>query len=314
MLIGTEIKEGEKVSEKDQATATSGFLAVQTGHQGDQEIVHWKEGDPLTAGKLFVVKVKRKYRKLHVGDKIEKGQLIALLDSTVQISDVGAKISKLDTAESEWRASVKTQEEAIRRAQAAELLWSKGKGFISEDTYRADLLNRDRFIEEEKGKNAARKAAKADLEAALTILKLYEIRSSDSGVIKEILKRPGEVVRSAEPIVRLEVESDAQDERQAPPAVINVPAQREGVLLVVGTGGQSGAKIPANLLVTVKNGNEVQTYRQLRVGDAVEEGDLLAKVDDRLARLELEVQKASWTRRRPISAPLLKPSTRLGNL
>ena len=91
MLIGTEIKEGEKVPEKNQATATSGFLAVQTGHQGDQEIVHWKEGDPLTAGKLFVVKVKRKYRKLHVGDKIEKGQLIAILDSTVQISDVGAK-------------------------------------------------------------------------------------------------------------------------------------------------------------------------------------------------------------------------------
>ncbi len=35
-----------------------------------------------------------------------------------------------------------------------------------------------------------------------------------------------------------------------------------------------------------------KTYRRLRVGDVVEEGQVLARVDDRLARLDMEVQKS----------------------
>ena len=89
----------------------------------------------------------------------------------------------------------------------------------------------------------------------------------------------------------------------------------EGVLLVVGTEVKVGRKYPRTCSSRSRTATEVQTYRRpARVGDAVEEGDLLAKVDDRLAGLELEVSKASWSQRRPISPLLLKPSTRLGNL
>ena len=289
LLIGTEIKDGEKVAEKDQATVTVGFLALGAS---EKESKPWKEGDPLPPRKLFIVREKRTYRKLHVGDAIDAGQLIGLMDTTVQLNDVSSKIAKLETAESEWQAAIKTRDEAKRRASAAEMLRVKGAGFISEDTYQADLLNRDRYIEEEKGKDAARKVANEDLVAALTILKQYEIHGSNNGVIKEILKRPGEMVRSSEPVIRLEVDNDERDVRQESAAVFNVPSQQEGVLLVVGKEIKPGAKVPANLLVTVKTGNEVKTYRRLRVGDAVEEGELLAKVDDRLARLDLEVQQS----------------------
>ncbi len=246
VVIGTELKEGEKVADKDRVTVTVGFLAV---HTGDEAYVPYKEGDPFLPGKLFIAQEKRTYRKLHVGAAVEAGQLIALVDSTPQLNEVALKIAKLETAESEWQASIETKGEATRRAQASELLWSKGKGFISEDIYRADLFNRDRYIEEEKGRHATLRAAKEDLAAALTILKMYEIHSSESGFIREILKRPGEAIRAFEPVVRLEVESDAPGEGQALPTGFNVPAQREGVLLVVGTdllgeGGES-ARRPA---------------------------------------------------------------------
>jgi RNA polymerase sigma factor (sigma-70 family) len=291
-LIGTEIKKDEKVPDKDRVTVPVGFLAVRTSDHGDKEYTTWKEGEPLLPRKVFVVREKRTYRKLHVGDAVEKGQLLALVDSTTQVNEVSTKVAKLEVAEAEWQAAIKTRDEAIRRAGSSTLLHQKGAGFISEDTYQADLLNRDRYIEEEKGKDAARNVANEDLAASLTILKMYEIRSNDSGIIKEILKRPGEAVHAFEPVVRLEIESDVRDVRQDAIAVFNVPAQREGVLLVVGTEAKAGAKIPANLRVTVKVDGVEKTYRRLRVGDAVEEGQLLARFDDRLARLELEVQKS----------------------
>ncbi|HBI43829.1 MAG TPA: hypothetical protein DDY78_13415 [Planctomycetales bacterium] len=291
-LIGTELKTGEKVPDRDRVTVAVGFLAVRTGDQGDKDYTPWKEGEPLLPRKVFVVREKRTYRKLHIGDPIEKEQLLGLVDSATQVNEVSTKVAKLEVAEAEWLAAIKTKLESIRRAQASEFLHAKGAGFISEDTYQADLLNRDRYVEEEKGKDAARRVASEDLAAALALLKMCEIRSSDSGVIKEILKRPGEAVHAFEPVVRLEIESDVRDVRQEPAAVFNVPSQREGMLLVLGKEVKSDAKIPANLLVTVKGDGEVKRYRRLRVGDLVEEGQLLASVDDRLPRLELEVQKS----------------------
>jgi hypothetical protein len=223
---------------------------------------------------------------------VKAGQLIGLVDEGPALRDLSAKALALGVTESNWLAAIKTKEEAIRRAQASELLWSKGKGFISEDTYRADMLNRDRFIEEEKGKDAARSVAAEEVRAAVAILKTCEIHSSESGVIKEIIKRPGEAIHAFEPVIQLEIDSDARDAGEAAAAVFNVPAQREGVLLVVGKEVKADAKIPANLLNTVKGDGEVKRYRRLRVGDIVEEDQLLARVDDRLPRLELEVQKS----------------------
>ena len=129
---------------------------------------------------------------------------MALVDPTVEVNDVASKVAKMETAESDWQAAIKTKEEAIRRAQASELLWSKGKGYISEDTYRADLLNRDRYIEEEKGKDAARKVASEDLAAALTLLDQHHIEASISGVIKVIYKHHGESVKNLDPIMQIQ--------------------------------------------------------------------------------------------------------------
>jgi WD40 repeat protein len=167
--------------------------------------VRWQEGDPLEPKQVDLVAFERKiFHKLNEGDWVKKGQLVALVDPTVQVNDVSSKVWKMETAESEYQAAIKTKEEAIRRASESEKLWAKGKGFISEDTYRADLLNRDRYIEEEKGKDAARRVATEELSASLTILKQHHIRTSIAGVVQLIYKHPGESVKTLDPVLQIQ--------------------------------------------------------------------------------------------------------------
>jgi RNA polymerase sigma factor (sigma-70 family) len=71
-----------------------------------------------------------------------------------------------------------------------------------------------------------------------------------------------------------------------------VPSERDGVLLFIGTDIKKGEKVPPDLLVQVKVGEEAKQYRRLRVGDRVEAGQLLARVDDRLAREEVAIKNA----------------------
>ena len=64
------------------------------------------------------------------------------------------------------------------------------------------------------------------------------------------------------------------------------------MLLVVGTEIKEGEKVPTDRIVTVKQNGRTMTYHRLREGNAVEEGQLLARVDDRLARIDLDVARS----------------------
>src|SRR5665213_594593 len=172
---------------------------------GQKFYVRWQEGDPLLPKKADLVVFERKvFHKINEGDWVKKDQLVALVDPTVQVNDVASKVQKMENAESEFQSAIATREEAIRRAKASTLLHEKGAGFISEDNYQADLLNRDRYIEEAKGKDSARGVANEDLAAALTLLKQHHIRASISGNVKVIYKHPGESVKNLDPIMQIQ--------------------------------------------------------------------------------------------------------------
>ena len=72
-------------------------------------------------------------------------------------------------------------------------------------------------------------------------------------------------------------------------SIVHVPAQRDGVLLVVGTEIKEAEKVPADRHRRRQERRPGETLQQLREGDVVEEGQLLARLDDRLARLDVEV-------------------------
>jgi RNA polymerase sigma factor (sigma-70 family) len=78
-------------------------------------------------------------------------------------------------------------------------------------------------------------------------------------------------------------------------ALAHVASLRDGVLVVIGTEIQEGEQLAPDQVVTVKLGDEVKRYRRLNEGDRVEEGQLLARLDDRLAREEVAIRQAKAT-------------------
>jgi RNA polymerase sigma factor (sigma-70 family) len=71
--------------------------------------------------------------------------------------------------------------------------------------------------------------------------------------------------------------------------LVRLPSPQDGILLAIGTeakGGKPGQTFK------VRVGNGVREYRPLRVGDKVQEGQMLAQLDDRLADNDLAIAKA----------------------
>jgi len=74
--------------------------------------------------------------------------------------------------------------------------------------------------------------------------------------------------------------------------LVEVPSRREGIVVLIGTEIKEGENLPADRIVTDKIGDEVKKYRRWKEGDRVEEGQLLARLDDRLARDEVAIRIA----------------------
>jgi multidrug efflux pump subunit AcrA (membrane-fusion protein) len=74
---------------------------------------------------------------------------------------------------------------------------------------------------------------------------------------------------------------------------VEVPSRRDGTLLVVGTEIKPGEDVPPDQAMVIKVGDEQVKCRRLKEGDMVEEGQLLARVDDTLAREEVATKKAA---------------------
>jgi RNA polymerase sigma factor (sigma-70 family) len=89
--------------------------------------------------------------------------------------------------------------------------------------------------------------------------------------------------------------ADAESAAPVPenrPVVVNLPARRDGVLLFIGTEIKDGDPVAPEDVVSVRIDGEAKKFRRLKEGDKVEDGQLLARLDDRLARDDVEVQKA----------------------
>src|SRR5262249_44882154 len=76
------------------------------------------------------------------------------------------------------------------------------------------------------------------------------------------------------------------------PDLVKIPSRHSGVILLIGTEIKEGEKVPADQLITAEVDGQAKKYRQLKVGDKIEKGQLLARLDDRLARLQLAVKEA----------------------
>ncbi len=80
--------------------------------------------------------------------------------------------------------------------------------------------------------------------------------------------------------------------KEAPDDIVNIPAQRDGQVLMIGTEIKDGEIVPADDIITIKTDGKERRFRRLKVGDKVAEGQLIGLLDDRLARLEVQSRKA----------------------
>ncbi|HLJ97847.1 MAG TPA: HlyD family efflux transporter periplasmic adaptor subunit [Gemmataceae bacterium] len=72
----------------------------------------------------------------------------------------------------------------------------------------------------------------------------------------------------------------------------DVPSQRDGVLMFLGTEVKEGQNVPPFDAIPVQIGKETKQFRRLREGDVVQSDQLLAQVDDTLARADVGIKTA----------------------
>jgi WD40 repeat protein len=72
----------------------------------------------------------------------------------------------------------------------------------------------------------------------------------------------------------------------------DVPSQREGELLFIGTEVEPGQTVPAEQLFTVRVGGQEKSFRRLKEGDVVKAGQLLGCLNDQLSRDDWAIKHA----------------------
>jgi RNA polymerase sigma factor (sigma-70 family) len=232
LFVGTEFKADERLPREPELSKKIRegkiyaqeirFLAVELGPtdpappKGEEVVFHgpdgnpdgkrhrrWKEGDKLEAGRLKIGKETRYFRRLEVGDQVRKGDLLALVNPVLALDDLMVKIAKLEAADADWLASAKTRDEAERRYYRDRARRAKDRDSISEDDLRASELTWQRYAEEAKAKAAGIAVAQIEVQHAVTLWKMHEIRSPTDGVVRSFDKLAGEGVKALETVLRL---------------------------------------------------------------------------------------------------------------
>ncbi len=164
----------------------------------------WLEGEPLEAGRVVVVTEKRYFRKLEVGDRVQAGDTLAVVNPVLALDELDIKKEKLRVAVAEIETSVKTKEEAHVRWQSMVEAVKRVPGAYSQEDIRGGKLTWERYQQEEIAKRAAYVQAQRELNASITQLKMHEVRAQISGVVKTIYKSRGDAVKELEPILQLQ--------------------------------------------------------------------------------------------------------------
>ena len=101
-----------------------------------------------------------------------------------------------------------------------------------------------------------------------------------------------DVKRSVEPEKSIADPVAINECRLTPMEKEDVPSQRNGVIWIIGTEIAENEEVPSDRLIVAPEGRGGKRYRRLTEGDLVKNGQLLAQLDDRLARDEWASKRA----------------------
>jgi RNA polymerase sigma factor (sigma-70 family) len=171
-----------------------------------------RKGERVPANEVVVVestrggnKSRQKYRLLNVGDRVEKGQLLARLDDTLAHNQCAIERAKFHASQADLKAAEALRgyyEAEYRRAQG--LRAAKAKA-ISEAEFQIAEAQWVKAVQDATSKVEAVKLAELGLERAQIMLAMHDIRSPTRGVIKHIYKSAGEAVKKYDPVFAIQV-------------------------------------------------------------------------------------------------------------
>src|SRR5262249_18055837 len=116
-----------------------------------------------------------KVRKLEVGDRVQRGQLLALINPQKQLDEVRSKIAKINATEFERLAAAEQAAEYKRRYETQRETNRITPGAIGKDAMMETMIQYKKHESEQNVKKAEITIAQAALNAALTDLKLHEV-------------------------------------------------------------------------------------------------------------------------------------------
>jgi WD40 repeat protein len=252
MFTGIEIPRGEKiplgtikqmftylVTEAPPGDKTFNLRVEVTNKKGITEIVEKTcrfllRGETVPSTSVWPYAVERWFKPLEIGDKINEGDILGVVDQSVTLDELEIKLKKLNAAEADRSASEKTRDEAEVRWLRSEKLFQVSGGVAREEVD-ANKLAFERYRYETIQKTEAIKVAAREMRQTETVLDQHLVRSKINGEVKSILRQRGEAVRNLDPVLvvedhgvlRLQGRVDLQFRRHLlPGAIVNVePSQ-----------------------------------------------------------------------------------------
>jgi macrolide-specific efflux system membrane fusion protein len=165
-----------------------------------------EQGEALPAGSLVKINVgkeERTYRRLRVGDRVKRGQLLAVLDDALPRVDLAIELAKREAAGADFLASKATFEEAQAKVDRLAQIRLTNAAAVSIEEYAQAVLVRDRYRHEVVSKQEQIKLTDAQVDRARAILSHYQVRSPVNGTITAVYRQAGEAVGQYEPLFQI---------------------------------------------------------------------------------------------------------------
>ncbi len=160
--------------------------------------------DSLAPGTTSVVRRKVQLRKLGLGDRIQAGQLLGVIDPALAGAEMVSKQRKIEGNHAEVLMAEAMKREYERRAAQMGKLRKQMRNTVADDEYYAAVATAERYGAEAQSKREAVKQAQSELLQAWTTLQMHELRASIDGVIKALYKENGEAVQNNVAVLQIQ--------------------------------------------------------------------------------------------------------------
>jgi WD40 repeat protein len=157
-------------------------------------------GEDLTADNTAIIYRRLLLRRLEVGDRVQKGDMLGLIRPDLAVADLIMKQKKILAAQAQERTSAAMIGESKQRLARVR---EAGTGVSKEEVGLAEVTV-VRYQEERKEKQAMVQQAQSELVAALATLNMHVLRASIDGEVRTIYRWPGEAAKDNEAVLQLQ--------------------------------------------------------------------------------------------------------------